>query len=514
MTPSGGKARDNCYAVIFCAVYAFVLMLFLSPDSYLYDLYCRGDSSTFFTAGKAWMNGMVPYVDFADSKGPLLWLIYGMGYLISHHSYVGVFWVSIIFYTATLLFAYKLACLFTDKRTAALTATLLPLFLLRAPWHFEIRAEDFCNTFVMLSLYTTCLVIKNRDANGHSYFRWGGVMGVACMCCLLIKYSIAMMLCSLMAVVLWYALWNRRGVACVAGMVTGLFLTVAPFVVCFLVYGNLGAFIQEYFVNTYLTMENLADETVATLPVTIDYSWLRQKTYIVELVGLLLFCFIKKAGYWLLPCLLFFFVLGTQKTIAFYMLPALCFLIFTLTIVTDIVLGKRRLPGWLTPLTCIAAAIVTITANSRSLRSEFARWQHTRQDYCKMGYVMSQIDKPTIIFFPFDTGIGVQADCLPACTQWVGQVGATTEMLEGRQEAVRKGVADFVCIEDSSDQAMTAEELARYGYQLYCTMDDTYFKWPTGGKTLLYGRPGLSLPPDDFYVSDRDILLKRNIFGI
>ena len=29
------------------------------------------------------MNGMVPYVDFTDSKGPSLWLIYGIGYLLS-----------------------------------------------------------------------------------------------------------------------------------------------------------------------------------------------------------------------------------------------------------------------------------------------------------------------------------------------------------------------------------------------------------------------------------------------
>ena len=27
------------------------------------------------------MNGLTPYVDFTDSKGPLLWLIYGIGYL-------------------------------------------------------------------------------------------------------------------------------------------------------------------------------------------------------------------------------------------------------------------------------------------------------------------------------------------------------------------------------------------------------------------------------------------------
>ena len=45
-----------------------------------------------------------PYLDFADSKGLLLWLIYGIGYLISPTSYIGVFWLSIIAYTITFEF--------------------------------------------------------------------------------------------------------------------------------------------------------------------------------------------------------------------------------------------------------------------------------------------------------------------------------------------------------------------------------------------------------------------------
>ena len=44
-------------------------------------MYGHNDSAWFFMCGKAVMNGLTPYVDFTDSKGPLLWLIYGIGYL-------------------------------------------------------------------------------------------------------------------------------------------------------------------------------------------------------------------------------------------------------------------------------------------------------------------------------------------------------------------------------------------------------------------------------------------------
>lgn len=100
--PHKGKLtnEENVRAILLFFVYSFVLLFFLSSDSYLYDLHYHMDSECFFICGKAWMKGMIPYVDFTDSKGPLLWFIYGIGYLLSHHSYVGVFWISIFFYTA------------------------------------------------------------------------------------------------------------------------------------------------------------------------------------------------------------------------------------------------------------------------------------------------------------------------------------------------------------------------------------------------------------------------------
>ena len=60
---------------------------------------------------------MIPYVDFADSKGPLLWLIYGIGYLISPHDYLGVFLLSIPLYTCIFYYLFKISFIFLqDKR--------------------------------------------------------------------------------------------------------------------------------------------------------------------------------------------------------------------------------------------------------------------------------------------------------------------------------------------------------------------------------------------------------------
>ena len=136
---------------------SFVLLLLLSPDSYLADTYAlRCDSAWFFTCGKAWMEGMIPYVDFADSKGPLLWLIYGLGYLLSPVSYHGVFWLSVVAYMLTLHFVWLTARLFLHPKESAFVLVSIPFFLFFIIYHNEVRAEDFCIPAICGGIYFTC----------------------------------------------------------------------------------------------------------------------------------------------------------------------------------------------------------------------------------------------------------------------------------------------------------------------------------------------------------------------
>ena len=45
--------KEDVKALLWLLLYSFVLLFFLSPDSYLYDLYYHGDSACFFMCGKA-----------------------------------------------------------------------------------------------------------------------------------------------------------------------------------------------------------------------------------------------------------------------------------------------------------------------------------------------------------------------------------------------------------------------------------------------------------------------------
>lgn len=134
-----------------------LLLLFLSVDSPYYELWGRIDSSWYFTCGKAWMNGMVPYVDFTDSKGPLLWFIYGVGYFLSNYNYVGVWVLTCIAYVATIILNYRTAHIFLKSDWMSLVVALLMVVVYFNIFiHYETKTEDFCQPFIALSLFNAC----------------------------------------------------------------------------------------------------------------------------------------------------------------------------------------------------------------------------------------------------------------------------------------------------------------------------------------------------------------------
>ena len=97
-------------------IYIFLLMLILS-FSYLYVfstslspfykypfLY---DSGIFQIIGKGWTEGIIPYRDLWDNKGPLLYLINALGFLLTGDKY-GVFILQVINLSVALYIIFRI----------------------------------------------------------------------------------------------------------------------------------------------------------------------------------------------------------------------------------------------------------------------------------------------------------------------------------------------------------------------------------------------------------------------
>ena len=97
---------DNKKIIIAILLVASIFTLLIcSKNSPLYPYNDWVDGNAFFTMGKGMFNGKVPYKDLFEQKGPLLYFIYGIGYLISHDTFLGVYLLEVISYT---IFGYFL----------------------------------------------------------------------------------------------------------------------------------------------------------------------------------------------------------------------------------------------------------------------------------------------------------------------------------------------------------------------------------------------------------------------
>ena len=364
--------------------------------------------------GKAWMNGLVPYVDFTDSKGPLLWLIYGIGYLMSRHSYVGVFWISILFYAVTLFVAYKLCRLFAGKAASVVSTAVLPLFLLCFIYHYEVLSEDFCHPFMMTELYCLCRILKDRDSDGRTYFRLSVLMGVCSMCCMLIKYNIGAMTMAMMAVVFYMSVRHKTGIRCLAGLILGFVATALPIIICFIVYGNMGAFIHEYFINTFVSIENrMADGWFFMRPETLTLrllsGFMRLTPLVVLLIGVILFCKIYRLGYWIVFLYIVVIACLGQVIYIHYYVTAMPFFVFPVLMTAEWALRRYPMLRRRTATICLTAAVLSVGVNG-CVGLRFQMGAEARTNYYTAAYIMAQVDAPTVCRILMTPG----QDCPPA----------------------------------------------------------------------------------------------------
>lgn len=153
--------------IIILSVYTFLLLFFCSKMSPLYPLNEWSDINFYFNIGKCIFNGKPLYIDSFDHKGPLIFFIYGFGYLISNASFLGMFFIQLI---AWLIFIYAVYLTFNLylKKEFAFTATLfVPVFIMMFTQEGG-SAEEFILIFQSVSLFFFVKYFKDKNTIAHN----------------------------------------------------------------------------------------------------------------------------------------------------------------------------------------------------------------------------------------------------------------------------------------------------------------------------------------------------------
>ena len=494
-------------------VFAAAVLFFVSPDSYFCAPHHRIDSAWFFICGKAWMNGYVPYVDFTDSKGPVLWLIYGLGYLIDHTSYVGMYWIASLWYGLTFFFTFRIARLFLDdNKKALICAFLMALAYFNSWFHVEVRAEDFSLLFMVISLYEVCRLYYGETADDKALLKTCGILGACFSALLLIKFNLAVMQAAFILCVLYYLIREKQSVVkpllCGFG---GFVVVCTPFVIYFLASGCFSAFLHEYFVKTVQTVNGEGASLTAII-----WSYLREWRDLekADLGALLLFLIIgglsftrgKTGPYRWMPLLvsLYFFALSIMHHIEvsyLYYFNICSFLLIFLVLELVSYLNDSSLK--LVVTSAVSSFIIVASFNYVREIYNVAFFNDTkeRREYYMAAHIMSQVKTPKLInAYWIEHGYGMPAGVLPAGKYWSAQLMMTSDMMREHERLIQSGEADFIIV--PAKELVSENRLAEMGYK-------EYLRLHTFTELVLFSKWD-NLDTTDFVCpTNREILFKK-----
>lgn len=115
----------NIKYFIYILIISFVILLITSRNSPLYAFNDWVDANAFFTVGKAIFNNVIPYKDLFEQKGFLLYLLYGIGYLIDNKGFLGVFILEVISFSIFLFYNHKIIKIYLEEKYSLI---IIPIY--------------------------------------------------------------------------------------------------------------------------------------------------------------------------------------------------------------------------------------------------------------------------------------------------------------------------------------------------------------------------------------------------
>ena len=241
------KIKRNKTLLIILVVYTFLFLFFCSKMSPLYPTNEWADINVYFNIGKGMFSGMTLYSEIFDHKGPLTFVIYGIGSLFSGSSFIGMFILQLIAWIAAVFAIFFTAKLFLKESTAFIVALLIPISLLSYMYNGG-SAEEMILLFAIISTYFFVAYFKQGENKKHKpYYMF--VHGVLTAMTFLIKLNLMVFWFFPLLAILITLLLNKEFKNffqnCLA-YIAGFAIITLPIILYFLFHGALGEAYHVY----------------------------------------------------------------------------------------------------------------------------------------------------------------------------------------------------------------------------------------------------------------------------
>ena len=155
---------ESKWIYLLIALIAFTFILFLSRTTSIKYNQLGADSSVFRMMGYVIKEGGIPYVDYFDHKGPILYFINTLGEIISPRW--GVFILQVISCFFVMLLWYKTARIFL-KPTYSLLAFFLAVAMWSGIYEYGNLTEEYSLLPSSLSIYLALSYLAKKETSPH-----------------------------------------------------------------------------------------------------------------------------------------------------------------------------------------------------------------------------------------------------------------------------------------------------------------------------------------------------------
>lgn len=190
--------------LIFAILSVFILMQ--SPLNPFAKQITDIDSSVFIYGANRIREGKIPYRDFFDHKGPILYLIEVIGLSLANGNVIGIWIIEVLFMFLNFLLLYKISQLFSKNKIVNILAVFLstvPLFTFFSEGNFT---EEYALPFMLYALYTFLKFIKNNDIKRREII----FNGICFAMVLLMKVNLVMLWVVNVLIVIYIYIKNKK----------------------------------------------------------------------------------------------------------------------------------------------------------------------------------------------------------------------------------------------------------------------------------------------------------------
>ncbi len=419
--------------LILCLLMAVLFVgLFSSTTSpFVPRGYYSTDSAIFQVIGRGWTEGMLPYTDLWDSKGPFIFFINAIGYWLTRTS-LGVFLLQVVNLTAVF---YVIYCWLRKVYSPRWSWPLLIVCCIGLAWNYDYgnSTGEYLLLPLVIALYGFYHWGQQLKAGRWPHpplyaFIDGIVIGLSMMSRPTNAASICV-ICLLVAVALLYhQLWGNL-LLNVLGLMAGIAMTVLPFLLYFWVKGTLGEMWYATFAYNFDYLSTSASEQGPSIAQT---AYRYAFCLLLTVVGIYTWMKEKRHGYFsfslVITALATFIYLNHTYGYLNYGLIAWPFLPLSLILLSR--LSYPNIRGWL--FGCVALAVMAVAF----ARVRFIFQPHDLHLEAFHHFIQKNIpeeDRKMVLLYNCNPYLYLEHDLPPACPYFAVQDWAANNSRTMRQ---------------------------------------------------------------------------------